>query len=138
LIIDSPLRGLDLRQEVTHWPKGEKPIYECHAVSNHYGGLGGDHYTAYALNDNGEWCYFDDSGVTAEVEESEVISAAAYILYYRRRDVKIQSEAWRSRALPLVNKNVQEQNSLKNMDVDESRGSALVAYEVETCTSPMK
>jgi len=135
--IDFPLRGLDLTQEVTHWPKGEEPIYDCYAVSNHYGGLGGGHYTAYALNDNGEWCYFDDSRVTTEVEESEVISAAAYVLYYRRRDVKIEDEAWSSRALPLVSKNVQDQNSSKNMDVDESGGSDLVAYEEETCTSPM-
>lgn len=32
----------------------EEPIYELYAVSNHYGGLGGGHYTAYAKN-NGKW-----------------------------------------------------------------------------------
>lgn len=30
-------------------PKNNKPlIYDCIAVSNHMGGLGGGHYTAYA------------------------------------------------------------------------------------------
>ena len=28
--------------------------YELYAISNHYGGLGGGHYTAYAKND-GKW-----------------------------------------------------------------------------------
>lgn len=27
-----------------------KPEYELYAISNHYGGLGGGHYTAYAKN----------------------------------------------------------------------------------------
>jgi ubiquitin C-terminal hydrolase len=27
-----------------------KPIYELYAVSNHYGSLGGGHYTAFAKN----------------------------------------------------------------------------------------
>ncbi len=26
------------------------PEYELYAISNHYGGLGGGHYTAYAKN----------------------------------------------------------------------------------------
>jgi ubiquitin C-terminal hydrolase len=26
------------------------PIYDLYAISNHYGGLGGGHYTAYAKN----------------------------------------------------------------------------------------
>lgn len=28
--------------------ESNKPIYDLYAVSNHYGGLGGGHYTAYA------------------------------------------------------------------------------------------
>lgn len=28
----------------------KEPIYDLYAVSNHYGGLGGGHYTAYAKN----------------------------------------------------------------------------------------
>ena len=85
--IDFPLIGLDLTNEFTHWTEEEQPMYDCYAVSNHYGGLGGGHYTAYALSDEGEWCYFDDSRVTIGVDPKEVVSSAAYVLYYRRRDV---------------------------------------------------
>lgn len=28
----------------------EDPIYDLYAISNHYGGLGGGHYTAYGKN----------------------------------------------------------------------------------------
>lgn len=85
--IDFPLNGLDLRDRVMNWKKNEEPIYDCYAVSNHYGGLGGGHYTAYAKN-NGQWCYFDDSRVTEVTDEKEVVSEAAYVLYYRRRDLE--------------------------------------------------
>lgn len=35
--------------------------YELYAVSNHFGGLGGGHYTAFAKNpENGRWYDFDD------------------------------------------------------------------------------
>jgi len=86
-LIDFPLNGLDLRDTVMNWSKDEAPIYDCYAVSNHYGGLGGGHYTAYAKN-NGQWCYFNDSRVTEVIDEKEVVSEAAYVLYYRRRDLE--------------------------------------------------
>jgi ubiquitin carboxyl-terminal hydrolase 4/11/15 len=85
--IDFPLEGLDLTGQAMHWTEEEKPIYDCYAVSNHYGGLGGGHYTAYALNNDGVWCHYDDSRVTSHVDAKEVVSDAAYVLYYRRRDV---------------------------------------------------
>lgn len=62
----------------------EKPIYELYAVSNHYGGLGGGHYTAYAKNGD-KWYDFNDSSVRA-VSESSIVGSGAYILFYRRKD----------------------------------------------------
>lgn len=85
--IDFPLEGLDLTNEFTQWTEETKPIYDCYAVSNHFGGLGGGHYTAFALSDDGTWTDFDDSRVTTDVDPKDVVSAAAYVLYYRRRDV---------------------------------------------------
>lgn len=39
----------------------ESLIYDLYAVDNHYGGLGGGHYTAYAKNhETGKWYDFDD------------------------------------------------------------------------------
>jgi hypothetical protein len=87
--VDFPLKGLDLSTRVAHWTEGEMPIYDCFAVSNHYGGLGGGHYTAHALNDDGVWCYYDDSRVTIDVNPKEIVTEAAYLLFYRRRDVPV-------------------------------------------------
>ncbi|KAL9182957.1 hypothetical protein ACHAXT_004236 [Thalassiosira profunda] len=86
-LIDFPLENLDLRELVTEWEEGKEPLYDCYAVSNHFGGLGGGHYTAYARGEDGEWCNFDDSRVTTGVDESDVVSSAAYCLYYKRKDV---------------------------------------------------
>jgi len=90
--VDFPLVGLDLTQHFMQWRDDSKPIYDCYAVSNHYGGLGGGHYTAYALNDDGVWCHYDDSRVTSYVDPKEVVSQASYVLYYRRQDVPLDKE----------------------------------------------
>lgn len=85
--VDFPLEGLDLTEFVLNRNEEEEAIYDCYAVSNHYGGLGGGHYTAFALDKDGRWCHFDDSVVT-EVDDAAVVSKAAYVLYYRRREQK--------------------------------------------------
>jgi len=92
-LVDFPLEGLDLTEFVM-CKKSVSPIYDCYAVSNHYGGLGGGHYTAYAKN-NGAWCSFDDSSVNENVSDKDVVSNAAYVLYYKRRDDPIvDSGGW--------------------------------------------
>jgi ubiquitin carboxyl-terminal hydrolase 4/11/15 len=53
-------------------------------VSNHYGNVGFGHYTAYAKN-NGKWYCFDDSRVNEE-DPKNVVTDAAYMLLYKRRD----------------------------------------------------
>lgn len=92
LFIDFPLKGLDLSDHVMHWDGDGKPIYDCYAVSNHYGGLGGGHYTAHALNDDGVWCYYDDSRITVDVDPKQAVTDAAYVLYYRRRDLDVNED----------------------------------------------
>ncbi|KAL3943828.1 MAG: hypothetical protein SGBAC_002079 [Bacillariaceae sp.] len=86
--IDFQLKGLDLTKMVASYTEAGKPIYDCYAVSNHYGGLGGGHYTAHILDDDGQWYYYDDSRMT-KAEEKEVLTEAAYVLYYRRQDVPL-------------------------------------------------
>ncbi|XP_059188746.1 ubiquitin carboxyl-terminal hydrolase 11 isoform X2 [Centropristis striata] len=88
-IVDFPLRDLDfsgclLRKSVS---SGEPPSrYDLIAVSNHYGGLRDGHYTSYACNkDNGQWYYFDDSKVTY-AREDQIVTNAAYVLFYHRQD----------------------------------------------------
>ncbi|XP_077370928.1 ubiquitin carboxyl-terminal hydrolase 19 isoform X2 [Festucalex cinctus] len=98
-MVDFPVRNLDLskfcigqKDEVQH-----PPIYDLYAVINHYGGMIGGHYTAYARlpsdknsqrSDVG-WRLFDDSTVTM-VEESQVVTRYAYVLFYRRRNSPVE------------------------------------------------
>jgi ubiquitin carboxyl-terminal hydrolase 4/11/15 len=48
-MIDFPLENLDMTPFVLskHQKENSKLIYDCFAVSNHFGGVGGGHYTAY-------------------------------------------------------------------------------------------
>lgn len=64
----------------------ERAVYDLIAVANHYGGMGGGHYTAYAKNkDTQQWYHFDDTTVSQATEDN-VVSKAAYVLFYARRD----------------------------------------------------
>jgi len=84
--VDFPVHGLDLSPYIINKNHGPA-LYDLIAVSNHYGGMGGGHYTAYAKNkDDGKWYYFDDSSVTLSAEK-EVVTKAAYVLFYLRRDM---------------------------------------------------
>ncbi|TIB18685.1 hypothetical protein E3P92_00428 [Wallemia ichthyophaga] len=63
----------------------EDAVYDLYAIDNHYGGLGGGHYTSYARNhDSKEFYHFDDSFVS-KVDKDSVKTRAAYLLFYRKR-----------------------------------------------------
>ncbi|MCJ8733015.1 hypothetical protein PDJAM_G00217970 [Pangasius djambal] len=79
--VDFPLENLDLSQYVIG-PKSNLKRYNLYAVSNHYGGLDGGHYTAYCRNAARQnWFKFDDHEVS-EISTSSVKSSAAYIFFY--------------------------------------------------------
>jgi len=88
--VDFPLEGLDLSKYVlggehASTQPGEM-IYDCYAVSNHFGNMGFGHYTAYAKNPIDKiWYEFDDSRVS-KVNPDNVVSDAAYNLFFRKRD----------------------------------------------------
>uniref|UniRef100_A0A915I6V7 Ubiquitin carboxyl-terminal hydrolase n=1 Tax=Romanomermis culicivorax TaxID=13658 RepID=A0A915I6V7_ROMCU len=84
-LVDFPLQKLNLNQWVMNENSIEEVNYDLIAVSNHYGGLGGGHYTACAKNRiDKSWYIFDDSRVS-KVDDSEVLSPAAYVLVYSKR-----------------------------------------------------
>jgi len=61
-------------------------LYDLYAVSNHYGGLHGGHYTAYGFNQQmNKWYSFNDSSVSS-ADHDDVVSQGAYLLFYRKRD----------------------------------------------------
>jgi ubiquitin C-terminal hydrolase len=141
--VNFPIRNLDLSKYVKS-KDGRSHMYELYAISNHYGGLGGGHYTAYAkvkdlvltiqffffymlnlkweipsemrsqillmifdmmrywflcldfclvqLIDENRWYHFDDSHVSP-VNEAEIRTSAAYLLFYQRVKTESRSEA---------------------------------------------
>ncbi|KAJ9369323.1 hypothetical protein DTO282E5_5985 [Paecilomyces variotii] len=86
VVVDFPIEGLDLTGRVAAPEEGKSMIYDLFAVDNHYGGLGGGHYTAFAKNFmTNEWNEYNDSHVSKPIDPQKVITSAAYLLFYRRR-----------------------------------------------------
>ncbi|XP_042025033.1 ubiquitin carboxyl-terminal hydrolase 9-like isoform X1 [Salvia splendens] len=81
--VDFPIHNLDVSKYVKS--NDGRHVYKLYAISNHYGGLGGGHYSAYCKLIDGEnkWYHFDDSHVSP-VSESEIKTSAAYLLFYER------------------------------------------------------
>ena len=61
-----PIKDFDISDFVLSKKKDDPAIlYDLFAISNHYGSLGGGHYTAYGYNHNyNSWYDFDDSSVS--------------------------------------------------------------------------
>ncbi|KAL2091555.1 hypothetical protein ACEWY4_013818 [Coilia grayii] len=84
-VVDFPIKDLNMSEFVCD-PKAGPYVYDLVAVSNHYGGMGGGHYTAFGKNKvDGKWYYFDDSSVSTSSED-QIITKAAYVLFYQRRE----------------------------------------------------
>ena len=83
--IDYPIQDLDISSFVHCKDLNLK--YDLFAVSDHFGGLGGGHYTACAKNHiDGKWYKFDDSR-SSEVHNPESIKASSnYVLFYIRKE----------------------------------------------------
>uniref|UniRef100_A0A8C7IBD5 ubiquitinyl hydrolase 1 n=1 Tax=Oncorhynchus kisutch TaxID=8019 RepID=A0A8C7IBD5_ONCKI len=78
IIVDFPLR-LVISYFVCHTLS-----YVLNFVPTHFSALSTD--TSYARNkDNGQWYYFDDNKVTYAREE-QIVTNAAYLLFYHRQD----------------------------------------------------
>ena len=59
--------------------------YDLYAVVNHVGIMGAGHYFAY-IRKGDQWYNFNDRRVMP-ISPEEVVSRAAYLLFYRRRDI---------------------------------------------------
>ncbi|PAA88514.1 hypothetical protein BOX15_Mlig007643g1 [Macrostomum lignano] len=86
-VIEFPLTGLDMGAWAIN-PQPQAPAtYSLVSVANHFGGLGGGHYTAYGLNCRDQrWYEFDDS-IVSPADPRSVVSGAAYLLVYVRSDL---------------------------------------------------
>jgi ubiquitin carboxyl-terminal hydrolase 4/11/15 len=86
-LVNFPTTGLDMSKYVVESTSKGDATYDLYAVSNHFGSLSAGHYTAFAKNPvYKKWFNFDDCDVSSS-SESEVVTKAAYVLFYRRRGV---------------------------------------------------
>ncbi|PGH23956.1 hypothetical protein AJ80_02018 [Polytolypa hystricis UAMH7299] len=84
-LVDFPME-LNLEGRLDVPEEGKSLMYDLIAVDNHYGGLGGGHYTAYAKNFiDGNWYEYNDSMASKRSDPKCVVTPAAYLLFYRRR-----------------------------------------------------
>ncbi|EGV66692.1 ubiquitin C-terminal hydrolase [Yamadazyma tenuis] len=154
--VDFPIEGLDMSQYVNS-PDREL-TYDLIAVDNHYGGLGGGHYTGSALNfrDN-RWYYFDDSRVSPIEDPKKVITSAAYLLFYRKRTkdnllggekfsqlIEEGKKQYETNLNILKNNFLQLETQVENYDQDEKvqqpekEGTPMADIEVENFNSGKK
>jgi Ubiquitin carboxyl-terminal hydrolase len=84
-VLKYPITGWDLSNAVKS-RGGGTPTYDLYAVSNHLGGLGGGHYTAYALNRfDDRWYEFNDSTYSSiDPKTTFEQSSSPYLLFYNR------------------------------------------------------
>lgn len=96
-MVEFPVSGLNVSpfcSGPTSDGRDSPPVYDLFAVINHHGGMLGGHYTAFARCTNLSntqtsevgWRVFDDSRVVA-MPVGKVVTASAYMLFYRRRGV---------------------------------------------------
>jgi len=83
-----PLEGLDISPWVTNKEASkEECLYDLYGVSNHSGGLGGGHYTAYVRNlESGDWFNCNDSYCNRISDTDQIFGSEAYVLFYKRRN----------------------------------------------------
>ncbi|GFP98729.1 ubiquitin carboxyl-terminal hydrolase 5 [Phtheirospermum japonicum] len=82
--VNFPIHDFDLTNYVANKNNTQRQTYELYALTNHYGSMGSGHYTAHIkLLDENRWYNFDDSHISP-INEEDVKSGAAYVLFYKR------------------------------------------------------
>ncbi|XP_065865564.1 ubiquitin carboxyl-terminal hydrolase 8 isoform X2 [Euphorbia lathyris] len=81
--VDFPVDDLDLSTYISYKNGELSHCYMLYAISNHYGSMGGGHYTAFVHHGGDRWYDFDDSQVHP-IGQENIKTSAAYVLFYRR------------------------------------------------------
>ena len=82
--VEFPIENLNMEKYICG-PDKEYSKYDLFAVSQHYGGMGGGHYTAVCKNIDGNWYEYDDMHCSP-ISPKKVCTSAAYVLFYRRKN----------------------------------------------------
>eukprot|EP01124_Arcella_intermedia_P032261 TRINITY_DN7492_c0_g1_i2.p1 TRINITY_DN7492_c0_g1~~TRINITY_DN7492_c0_g1_i2.p1 ORF type:complete len:864 (+),score=233.08 TRINITY_DN7492_c0_g1_i2:1465-4056(+) len=91
-LVNFPTQSLDLNSYLVS-ANAEKPLkYDLYACVNHYGRLGGGHYTAFGSNEkDGKWYLYDDNLVKLVDDITQIVSPSAYLLFYKLQGVETAS-----------------------------------------------
>lgn len=82
VLVDFPIEGLDLTSRVIEKEDGKSEIYDLFAVDDHWGGLGGGHYTAFAKNYNDDKWY-EYNGKVSHINGVDLLLIVSRLLGFR-------------------------------------------------------
>ena len=80
-----PIDNLDLSKYVCGY-KAATYKYELYGICNHIGNVMGGHYTAFVKNVDNKWLHYNDRLVEQVDNPDNIISPAAYCLFYRKKN----------------------------------------------------
>jgi len=124
--VSCPVEGFDISEFVLN--KKGADIYDLTGVVNHFGGLQGGHYTSYARSKVGSaWHEYNDGMVTKVHDDSEVVSDAAYIFFFKRRGF-CESEEF---DFSLIRNELSTENQIKPESEEKEEDEAMPWEEVE-------
>ena len=64
-------------------------IYDLYAISNHIGNINNGHYYSFVKSlSNNNWYIIDDNNIT-QINESNIITDNAYILFYKLKNINM-------------------------------------------------
>lgn len=144
-VVEFPIEGLDMSGYAADKDQDGRPlIYDLFAVDNHFGGMGGGHYTAYVKDfvDN-KWYYYDDSRVTP-TDPLESIKGSAYLLFYRRRsEGPLGGEHFKLMEQEIKKRREEQQLRMQELritvdDSDESDGEGVKRRKKTLSSVPME
>ena len=81
-LVEFPIENLNMEKYICGPKKNSQ--YDLFAVSQHYGSMGGGHYTAVCKNIDGNWYKYDDENCSP-TSVKDICTEAAYVLFYRRQ-----------------------------------------------------
>lgn len=83
VFIDFPINGLNMSKYMKGY-KRDRYVYDLYAVANQVGGINSGHYYAYVKNFDKNWYKYDDS-VVSTLDTNEIVTSAAYCLFYHKK-----------------------------------------------------
>ena len=104
--VEFPLSGLNMSPFLsgpflpppapTTTADSDRPLFDLYATVNHYGSVGGGHYTAFCRHmPSSQWNYFDDCCVSENKVPGDQVGdqSAAYVLFFQRRGENLKAES---------------------------------------------